>query len=375
MTTTKSRLFYIGAPLDTGLPPDASVVDLLRETGNNTGNLLIGSAIRRHLKAELVHGDLAQDPHEIRTNFDCIVIGASNYLCRDFDFGEYACFVEKVNLPCVMIGLGAQAPDYGCRIDVPEGTQRMVRAVSERSASIGVRGYFSASILIEMGIKNVRVIGCPSMYWRCEPTLQFTRPKSTNGLSIGLNGSANVVSHSANLQAARKVEASLARLSFERGYPYILQNEKELMEIASQPGSVYGEETIRILMENYGLESMSPTAFVEAVKRNMTFYGDVETWLAGMQRFDFVTGSRFHGCLMGLLAGVPCQLIVHDARTREMCELMGIPHVPLAKAPQLDVRQMYECFDSSSVSTAYRYLYQNYIDFLEENGLQHRLRR
>jgi hypothetical protein len=40
--TTMARIFYIGAPLFARLPEDATVADLLRLTGNNTGNLLIG---------------------------------------------------------------------------------------------------------------------------------------------------------------------------------------------------------------------------------------------------------------------------------------------------------------------------------------------
>jgi hypothetical protein len=366
-----TRIFYIGAPLHANLPPDATIADLLRQSGNNTGNLLIGSAIQRHLEADLAPGDLSQDWDEIRRNFDIVVIGAANYLHSAFDFTEYALFLEKVDLPCVVIGLGAQARDYRCRVEVPPGTQRMVRAISERSVTLGVRGYFTAATLIEMGVKNVRVIGCPSMFWNCRTALKFTSRSASNGLAVALNGSANVVQHAGSAEAARRFEIALARLSFAHGYPYILQNEQELMEIATGRGPVYGEETLRALMAQYGMEEMCPDKFLQRVKENMRCYGDVQAWHHQMKQFDFVTGSRFHGCLIGLLAGVPAQMIVHDARTREMCDLLRIPHLDVMKTDKLDVRALYDSFEPAPLETAYRYLYQNYIEFLEENGLEH----
>ena len=369
-----ARIFYIGAPLFAPLPGNALVADLLRASGNNTGNLLIGSAIKRHLKAELTHGDLAQDWDEIKRNYDCVVVGAANYLSPGADFEQYAKFLEKVDLPCVVIGLGAQAPSYGCRVEIPEGTQRMVRALSSRCTSMGVRGYFSAATLVEMGIKNVRVIGCPSMFWTCQPKLSFNSRPRTNGLAVALNGSANVVCHSANAAAAKKIEVNLARLSFENGYRYILQNEQEMMEIATGRGPVYDEATLRALMQQYGVPYMWPEAFVEAVKQHMTCYSSVDAWHEDMKQFDFAVGSRFHGCLMALLAGTPAQMFVHDARTREMCELMGIPHFDVADVKTLEIEQLYESFDPTPLQSAYRYLYQNYIDFLEENNLEHVLR-
>jgi hypothetical protein len=366
-----ARMFYIGAPLSVALPQNATVADLLRLSGNNTGNLLIGNAIQRHLKAELTLGDLAQDLSEIKRKFDCVVIGASNYLCSGFDFESYASFLEAVDLPCVVIGLGAQAPSYRSRVEIPEGTRRMVKAVSKRSVSIGVRGYFSASTLIEMGIQNVRVIGCPSMFWNCKPTLSFTQRTETDNLAVAVNGSANVVRHSVDATAAKRVEVDLARLSFESGYRYILQNEQEMMEIATGRGPVYGEETIRNLMKQYGVQYMWPEEFVKSVKQHMTCYASVDAWHADMKKFDFALGSRFHGCLIALLAGVPAQMFIHDARTREMCELMSLPHSNVANTNRVNVQELYDSFDPTPLQTAYGYLYQNYIDFLEENGLEH----
>jgi Polysaccharide pyruvyl transferase len=44
-----------------------------------------------------------------------------------------------------------------------------------------------------------------------------------------------------------------------------------------------------------------------------------------LQRFDFVVGTRFHGAMLALQAGVPAAVIAHDSRTYEMCTTMGVP--------------------------------------------------
>jgi hypothetical protein len=371
-----ARIFYLGAPPTIRPPSGASVTSYLQATGNNSGNLLIGHAIHRHLKIDTLSTDLSMDPARINAEFDRVVIGAANFIYPKFDFAEYARFLERIHLPCVIIGLGAQAPRYGTKIEVPEGTRRMLQIVSERSKSLGVRGIFTAATLVDMGITNVRLIGCPSMYWTCRPALEF-RPRVEGGpLRIAVNGSANVVLHSANPEAARRLEAALFRLSFRDGHPYILQNEAAMMRIAAGEDATPDPALVRSLIASSGLEGVDQAAFVHFLRERTRSYFDIDRWHAAMGEFDFVVGSRFHGCLIALQAGVPACVFVHDARTREMCELLHLPHRSIAQAALLDdVPALYRSLDLAATATAYRHLYQNYITFLDENGLEHRLAR
>ena len=112
-----------------------------------------------------------------------------------------------------------------------------------------------------------------------------------------------------------------------------------------------------------------------------TIGGVVAAGLSGPRRpyagslRDFVLGTRFHGCLIGLLAGVPSFVFVHDARTREMCELLRIPHLDVRHVGEINVRAIYDSLDLEALQSAYSRLYQNYVDFLDENGLDHCLNR
>jgi hypothetical protein len=360
-------------------------------TGRNTGNLLIGDAIHRHLRAsadtfQTVDSLLQQagepltarrtarldrlDTRFIESSFDVIVIGAANFLFEQFDFGKWADFLESINLRCVIIGLGAQAPSYDSPVTVHEGTRRMVRIIAERSATLGVRGEFTASVLNNMGIRNVRVIGCPSMYWTCQPELHF-RPRVERELSVSVNGSANVVQHAVDVEAAWRVEALIARSAFEHGYTYVLQAEAELMEVLRDASA--DVTRIEPLMKQYGLGGESPETFLRFASRHMKVYWDTGEWLAAITQSDFVMGTRFHGCLIGLLGGVPSFVFVHDARTRELCELLQIPRADVRDVRNIDVGALYESLDLGPMETTYADLYRNYVEFLEENEIPHRL--
>lgn len=368
---SKLRVFYLGAQTHLQLDGKASLSDLLKATGNNTGNMLIGHAIKRQIDALEISSDFSLGHKRIEENFDLIVIGAANFIAPFFDFEVYAKFLEAVRLPCVIIGLGAQARDYGIRVEMPKGTERMLRIVSERSASLGVRGNFTAGNLYDMGIKNVRVVGCPSMYWSCRPRLNLRWTPGRTPLAVAVNGSGVSVTQSFDVKAAEKVEAMIARLSYSLGYTYVLQNEKALMEIAG--GEEVISEPISNLMKRYGLSELSPETFMSFVKKRMKSYFDIDQWVAETGELDFVLGTRFHGCLIALHAGIPCFVFVHDSRTREMCELLGIPHLDVRKAGVIDPNALYNSLDLSGMETAYRHLYQHYVSFLEENHVPHRL--
>jgi hypothetical protein len=369
-----ARIFYLGAPSRVQLPPEASVVEAIQETGGNTGNLLIGHAIKRHLRAESIvtRGTLLGWDY-VAKNFDRVVVGASNFLYRDFDFGRWADFLEATQLPCTVFGLGAQAPDYDRSVEVPAGTRRLLKLISERSTTLGVRGHWTASILADLGITNLRVIGCPAIYWTCKPSLHMKPAAKRRPLSVAVNGAANGVVHASDAHAAKAIEAKLARLSFQHGYPYFLQNEADLAAIVADLPSAFESYRIELLMDQYGLSDIGPRRFIEFVKKHTRIHFKVREWHAAMQQFDFVVGTRFHGCLIALLAGVACFVYAHDARTRELCELLRLPYLRVTEARTVDIESLYQRVDFRALEQTYGELYENYVRFLEENGFEHNL--
>ncbi|OYW84954.1 MAG: hypothetical protein B7Z22_09530, partial [Hyphomonas sp. 32-62-5] len=137
---------------------------LYRMVGQNTGNLLFTNAVWNQISGPKERINFTFNPEKLNEELDALVIPAANWLSPHVDFSHLADLVEKLTIPVVLIGLGAQDADYSGEINIPEGTIRFARAVAERSASISVRGEYTRQILKGLSIENVTVTGCPSLY-------------------------------------------------------------------------------------------------------------------------------------------------------------------------------------------------------------------
>lgn len=97
-------------------------------------------------------------------------------------------FISKIKKPILVAGLGANSlegfvPHFYKLLD--DEQVRFWRLLGEKCNSIGVRGYFTAEVLNDLGIKNVRVIGCPS-YFECGNDRIVTNPDSADITRIGI---------------------------------------------------------------------------------------------------------------------------------------------------------------------------------------------
>ena len=55
-------------------------------------------------------------------------------------------------------------------------TLKLLKEIEERCV-IGVRGYYTAEILNKYGIKNLQVIGCPSMFYGLDYNFKIRYPQ------------------------------------------------------------------------------------------------------------------------------------------------------------------------------------------------------
>src|SRR6185436_7509546 len=80
-----------------------------------------------------------------------------------------------LKIPVIAFGIGAQAPARG-PLRLSDQTKAEERAMSERCTTMGVRGAYTADVLWGLGVKNVRIIGCPTLYRRRDPNLRIDLP-------------------------------------------------------------------------------------------------------------------------------------------------------------------------------------------------------
>jgi len=349
-----------------------SVDEAILLTGENTGNLLIGYGLLKQIEHQVFGWNGELPPEQIREKCDLMVIPAANFLFERFDFGWAADIVEKADLPCLMVGLGAQARSTGDDVDVPAGTKRFLKAVADRTNIIGVRGEFTARILNRLGIANIEITGCPSYYSPFPLDLSEFHLRDR----FAVTGSRDVVQHSSHPESMRLVERRLMQEAIRLQADYIYQTERPEMSVArgTLPPGEAGEHMLAPAKEFYAGVATPAELNIYWHTHARTFF-DIDAWAAAIRRYRFVIGTRFHGNLIALLNGVPATVIAHDARTKEMCEFLALPHIPVEEAENLRIEDVAAKFTWDKYLARRTELEPRYQSFLEANGISHRLKR
>ncbi len=373
-TIRRPFLFGIADSAPTGDSRDSS--QLYRLAGHNTGNLAFTRAIVGQVAgwADPLNVAWSSTPAQIRSAGDICVIAAANQLGRHIDMGKIAARLQAADVPLVMISVGAQSSfDYGIP-ELPEGTLRWIRAVSERApagrVNVGVRGEFSRRVLAAHGFERVRVLGCPSLFLNPETRLGELIEQGAGAVPARV---AVTAGHPGWRHLAR-IEQSLTRMVSATDGAYVCQAPRSMMALGCGDMARLDEADLESC-RSYVDSAMSSREFRAWVARHAVVFHDVPRWLEFLGDFDFVIGTRIHGVVLGLQAGVPAMCIAFDSRTRELCETMAIPHVyardyrkkglSLAQLPAQFQRQ----FDAVRFDANRSRLAKAYCAFLEDNLL------
>ncbi|MEQ9478866.1 MAG: polysaccharide pyruvyl transferase family protein [Algiphilus sp.] len=283
------------------------------------------------LRRVVTHRDYAPEvgfcPEAVREKHDGLVIPAANWLNGSSDWGGLADLIERSKLPCVLVGLGAQAPSEERVPRVSEGTRRLLHVAAERSHSVSVRGTYSAEMVERLGVKNVTVTGCPSLLWHVDRTPQVA-PSGTGAVEkVTINASReNDLAALSRDDLRNKVSCLLSREALKHGYDFVIQTEAPDLEMVMSMEQCRAPTpaTVDYLKEAFSADATALTAFF---RNRVRAYFDPAEWIASMRGTDAVIGTRLHGVIAGLLAGTPSVLITHDTRTREMADHAAIPQV------------------------------------------------
>jgi hypothetical protein len=343
-----------------------SPVDMLwrNSLGTNQGNLLFSESVHRTLTrsdAEVVSNHWAAEPERaaaLNERYDAFVVPLANAFRLDFSdyLARLTSLIRRLDIPVVVVGVGAQAsPGYEAESLAPidDVVREFAAAVLDRSATIGVRGEFTADYLARLGFTDVDVIGCPSMFLH-GPEL----PVGTGATSLD-ERSRLAVNVTPGLDVVRRVvEANASRYA---DLFYVPQHNDDLDALLYGP-SAEGRTPWMALEPTHPL----------VAEGRVRFFLDPRTWLEGLRDRDFVLGSRLHGCIAGLLAGVPSMLLTHDSRTVELARYHHLPSLPVAELrPDTDASELFERTDLDGLRRSQRQRFDTYLAFLERNGLAH----
>ncbi len=341
-----------------------TVEKCLSVAGNNTGNLIFSEALFR-----VVNGGVVSSYHftpEVARGRDAVVVAAANWLNPHSDFGELATRLEALQLPIILVGLGAQATVGKEYPTLKSGTERLVRLAAESSKLLSVRGEFSAEVLNSFGVKNVEVTGCPSLL------LASRSPRSIAKLS---ENPERVTFHSTRhlMHDTSPTQNFFYREAYRNRYDIVLQS--ELADFYYALGRTVNKDIMAkvdpIVARSYGDDD------AEAVGRYLRVHGkvfyDLEKWVNYARTRDLFVGTRIHGTVAALLAGTPGILIAHDARTVELAHALNIPCVEVSSINtdrSLDLPSLVKQANFSEFGEKYAAYVAKFTEFFAANGLE-----
>ena len=360
-----------------GLPPRlestcVSTEKLSIQAGLNSGNLVYAHAISSHIGGEPQVIDIGASPQHMNRAGRIGVVQGANQLGTHFSADQWADRFDQLTVKLVIIGLGAQSDIAGATPAVPESALNWVRRIVERAPgtgpNLGVRGQFTMKVLHRHGLDEyAEVIGCPSLFISPEPCL---------GRAIAANLKeprriAVVAGHEEWHHLAR-IEASLGRLVSQTGGSYIGQHGLKMMKLTRGEAGDLAEKDLEAL-GNYVCPDMNLGEFIRWSRIHGKMFFDMSDWMDYYKGFDFVIGTRIHGTMLALQAGIPALCIAHDSRTLELCETMKMPHVTADSVRDGVTRDelisLFD-FDPDVFDENRRTLCKNYVAFLKRNALK-----
>ena len=355
-------------------PYNLSTDKLVSLTTKNIGNLMFRYAVSKDV-GKFVRLDTSMSGAEVREKVDLIVFPMANNINPSFNMGPTARFIENASLPIIVVGLGAQAKlGETFSKDLPEGSKRFLSLISEYATEVGVRGNFTANVLEQFGVKNSTVIGCPSNF--INPARNLGKKLQDRFDEIYKEGVSKVGIYSQlggknfeepNLDSEKK----LYELVYRENTSYIHNFPKELIDYSR--GGYETKNRWKKKLNEYLDPDLDFSEFDKKFRRSSHAFATIESWLEYSRGIDFSLGKRVHGCLNTIQSGTPSALIVHDERTKELANIIGLPVCDssvLERCDTLDeiVREVE--FNSSLYNRKRKLLFKSYNKIFKDSGVK-----
>ena len=251
-------------------------------------------------------------------------------------------FLKKIKKTIVVMSLGSNNIVDG-RFDnnfvnkLSKEKIFFLKELSNLTESLGVRGYRTVETLNKLGITNCEAVGCPSYYLKGANRMVEKKPYDNFKLALGgvlFNTNIDYIS-------------------------YILQDELELIEL------LYFDKKQLSYNFHYNID------YISLYKNKYVCFSNCNEWENYLKDFTMYLGTRMHGAIVSLNAGIPAVVMNGDSRAEEMCELFKIPYMPhLLKKTLIDAKFIYDIIDLGDMNRSYNVLYNNFINWLKKFDIQ-----
>lgn len=339
----------------------------------NTGDTAVFDSTLRLVKFDHyddLNIDAPVDPAGVERlrQADCILLRASNYLHPYMDWGHFLPWLEELQLPVICCGIGAQAATRQ-KMELGAEQVRLWKMIAERTHSIGVRGAFTAELLADHGIRNVEVVGCPTLFRARTPAhcLKGTGayPGSRVAFSIRRETGAGYTQDPAEFLRLQK--AIIERLAGI--YELFLTAHGEVEEkILYYRDPLRMEEAVATLRAAGWLGEGS---VLEDLYNRRLFFTTAARFMDDFNHaMDATIGYRVHGVLPALAVGTPGILLRYDARSAELAEALDVPIVDPEEALHTPIGELFSRERFAAFERNFAGHYQRMKGFIEANGVE-----
>lgn len=315
-----------------------------------------------------------EDIDRYNSEYDYCFLRGSNYIHGSMEWENAIPVLEQLKIPVLAFGIGAQAPSTG-KLQLSDATKRVMRLIADRSESLGVRGEFTAEVLWDLGIKNARIVGCPTLYRNNDPELRVELPSLDNVREVAFTLRREVsgsyasdinrylsLHHDVIIDLAKRFDLTVSA-----------QGEIEEKKVVFGTPQQREEAMAQLAHEKWFTGPDDPMI---GIYRDKLFYSDVvaeyETLMSSQ---DLVLGYRLHGNLMALANGVPSVYFTYDSRTAEFVDTYRIPAFDVFSGKDFRLEDYWDQSLFERFNRAYHARYRDMMLFLDENGIDHKMGR
>jgi hypothetical protein len=345
----------------------------------NTGDMVVYDSTLKLLDfADLdvlkISDPSPSDISRYNAQFDFAFLRGSNFIHEYMKWERAPEVIKQLRIPVHAIGVGAQA-ECRRRIALSDASIEVWTEIAKRSRSIGVRGQFTADTLRGIGIANVDIIGCPSLFRRRDRHLRL-KLKSRNDIrrvAFSLRRETSKVyalDERAFIARQRKL---LLRLADTYDLTVTIHGEPEEKAFFDGDENRIAQATDRLRQQDWFTAETEPR-LTDIYRRRLFLNDAVEQYDAMISGMDLAIGYRVHGILPALANGVPGILVTYDTRSEELAETLCIPTIRDSELDAIaDIREIYAPERFKLFEQNFREKYDRMRAYLDRNDIPHRM--
>lgn len=333
------------------------------KVGSNIGNMLFCYSVARwmlgkgNIEIDNIRDSEITTFKDIDKKYDMLILPFANAFREDFMsfIRQWTKLIKSLSIPCVVIGIGVQAPLNkvdDIHFDFDDDVRAFCEAVLEKSATIGVRGEITKKYLVDCGVEEskIKVIGCPSVFIHGEDFIPLEKKDFKELKPISFNSS----------QYNVKVPLINRWMEEHPDSWFIPQNTWELVMLYTGYQSVQLKNQYCVQYQNKLFKEGRILAFTDTL-----------SWISYLNRnVGLSVGTRIHGNVAALIAGVPTLIIAPDTRVKEICDFFAIPYLAQSEAKNdMTIEEWYDKTDYKPYNERYFKALEIYKSFWKENKL------